>query len=109
MDRVSRALLGRAGEQRLLTAEAIDAALDLAGLRPSGSEWREFAVHAMQFAAVLSLAAGMVFLIAFNWENLGLYARFAMVEAPLLAALIAAWIKGTEQRRGNWRFRWRSC
>ena len=55
----------------------------------------------MRFAAVLSLAAGAVFLVAFNWQDLGLYARFAMVEALLLAALIFAWVKGTDQVAGK--------
>jgi uncharacterized membrane protein len=101
MDSINRTLLARAGEQRLLTAAGIDASLDLAGLRPGKAEWRAFAVLAMRFAAVLSLAAGMVFLVAFNWEEMGLYARFAMVEAPLAAALAFAWMKGTETQQGK--------
>jgi uncharacterized membrane protein len=101
MDRITRPLLARAGEQRLLSAQTMDAALDLAGLRPAKSEWRRFAVLAMRFAAILSLAAGLLFLVAFNWEDLGLYARFAMVEAPLLAALIIAWVNGADTTPGK--------
>jgi len=101
MDRISRPLLARAGERRILSQKAIEAALDLSGLRPGMAEWRQFAVSAMRFAAVLSLAAGIVFLVAFNWENLGLYMRFAMVQAPILAALIVAWVKGTRQTSGQ--------
>lgn len=101
MDRVSRPLLARAGEQRVLSEIAMAAALDLSGLRPDKAEWRQFGIRAMRFAAILSLAAGMVFLVAFNWQNLGLYARFAIVEASLLAALIAAWIEGTDQLSGK--------
>ncbi len=101
MDRISRTLLARAGERRVLSQEAMGAALDLSGLRPSRAEWRQFTVLAMRFAAVLSLAAGMVFLVAFNWQTLGLYARFAMVEAPLLTALIIAWAKGTDPVSGK--------
>lgn len=79
----------------------MDAALDVAGLRPSRTEWREFAVRAMRLAGVLSFAAGMVFLVAFNWQNLGAYARFAVVEIPLLAAFVMAWIKGMDGLPGK--------
>lgn len=79
----------------------MDAALDLAGLRPKPSQWRDFAVRAMRFAGVLSLAAGMVFFVAFDWQNLGLYGRFAIVQIPLLAAWIIAWIKGLDKLSGK--------
>jgi uncharacterized membrane protein len=97
MERVSRGLLSRTK----LSPEAMRAALDLARLRPDPSEWREFAVRAMGLAGVLSLAAGMVFLVAFNWRHLGIYGRFAMVQAPLLAALLVAWVKGLDRLSGK--------
>ena len=97
MDEISRRLLARSG----LSREAIDAALSLAGLRPARAEWREFALRAMRLGGILSLAAGMIFLVAFNWDNLGMYARFGMVEVPLLAALAVAWIKGVERLPGK--------
>jgi hypothetical protein len=64
MDLVSRPFLARAGEQNVLSEPAIDAALKVSGQRPGRSEWLRFAVVAMRFAAILSLAAGMVFLMA---------------------------------------------
>ncbi len=97
MEEMNRRLLARTG----LSREAMKGALDIAGLCPNPAEWREFAVRSLGIAGVLSLAAGVVFLVAFNWQNLGLYARFAMVEAPLLAALVAAWIKGVDRLSGK--------
>jgi hypothetical protein len=64
MDQITRRLLSRGASQGVLSREAIDAALELTGLRPGRAEWREFA--AMRLAGMLSLAAGLVFLIAFN-------------------------------------------
>lgn len=98
---VSRRLLARAGEERVLSTEAIRIALDLSGLRPGASETRDFAVRVMKFAGVISLATGIIFLVAFNWQQLGLYGRFAVVEIPLLLALAAAWVKGTERLSGR--------
>jgi uncharacterized membrane protein len=94
---VTRRLLSRTR----LSPEAMDAALSLSGLRPGPSEWRDFGIRAMRFAGILSLAAGIIFLIAFNWDDLGLYARFGMVELPLLAALGIAWTKGLDRLSGK--------
>ena len=70
MGGVSRRVLARFGEQRVLSKEAMSAALDLAGLRPSVEEGWTFALVTIRVAGVLSLAAGMVFLVAFNWREL---------------------------------------
>jgi uncharacterized membrane protein len=101
MHGVSRRVLARLGEQRVFSKEAMDAALDLSGLRPGAEEGRKFALAAMHAAGALSLAAGMVFLVAINWRDLGLYGRFAMVEVPLLAALAVAWIQGVARLSGR--------
>ena len=101
MGGVSRRVLARFGEQRVLSKEAMSAALDLAGLRPSVEEGWTFALVTIRVAGVLSLAAGMVFLVAFNWRELGLYGRFAIVELPLLAALVVAWMQGVAQLTGR--------
>ena len=96
-EQIGRRELARSG----LSQEAMQAALDIAGLRPGAAEWRAFELRVLRFGGVLSLAAGMIFLIAFNWENLGLYVRFAMVELPLLFALVVAWVKGVESLSGK--------
>jgi uncharacterized membrane protein len=98
---VTRRLLGWAGEKRALSREAIDASLELSGLRPGIAEWRDFAMRAMQGAGVLSLAAGVVFLVAYNWHALGVYVRFAMLELPLLLALVFAWLQGIDRLSGR--------
>ena len=94
---INRRLLSRAG----LSRNAMEAALDITGLRPDLGEWREFAVTAMRLAGILSLAAGVVFFVAYNWDEMRLYGRFAIVEIPLLAALVVAWIKGADQLSGK--------
>ena len=49
MEEISRRLLAQAGEQHVLSEQALDAALELAGLRPNQAEWRDFGVRAMRF------------------------------------------------------------
>jgi uncharacterized membrane protein len=99
--RVDRRLLGAAGRKQALTQTAMDAALTLSGLRPDRAEWRQFAVRSLQSAGVLSLAFGVIFLVAFNWKQLGLYGRFALVEIPMLLAVAFVWIRGLEGLTGK--------
>src|SRR5258708_33715465 len=99
--KVTRRLVGWAGGQRSLSREAIGASLELSGLRPGVAEWRDLAVRTMMTAGVLSLAAGVIFLVAYNWQKLGVYGRFAMIELPLLLALILAWAIGIDRLAGK--------
>jgi uncharacterized membrane protein len=101
MEEISRELLARGGEQGVLSGEVVTAALEVTGLRPSLAEWREFGVRALRFAGVLSLASGVIFLVAFNWQDFGIYGRFGAVEIPLLATLVVAWWKGLETLPGK--------
>ena len=98
---IDRRLLARVAAQQKLSREAVDQALALSGLRPLMAERRMFALRAMKFAGVLSLAAGMIFLVAFNWQELGIYGRFAMAELPIVLALVVAWKKGTAGLSGK--------
>jgi uncharacterized membrane protein len=85
----------------LLSADGIEAALGLTGLRPGPAERREFGVRAMRFAGVLSLASGIIFLIAFNWQHMSVYTRFALIQVPLLAAVLVAWFNGVDELPGK--------
>jgi uncharacterized membrane protein len=67
-------------------------ALELAGARPSAADLARFAVRVLRLAGVLSLAAGLVFFIAANWESLAVLGRFVLVEAVLvLSVAVALW------------------
>jgi uncharacterized membrane protein len=67
-------------------------ALELAGARPSAPDLAHFAVRLLRLASVLSLAAGLVFFIAANWEALAVLGRFVLIEAVLvLSVAVALW------------------
>src|SRR5215471_5857309 len=101
MSAISRRLLSRGGEQRVFSEAEMATALSVSGLRPSPAERRDFAVRALRFASVLSLASGIIFLVAFNWQNFGVYAKFAAIEIPLALALVFAFVKGVEDLSGK--------
>lgn len=71
---------------------AVEALLAAAGARPSPAEDRALARRALALSGVLSLCAGVVFFVAANWDALGRFGRFGLVQALLAAAAaIAVW------------------
>lgn len=70
----------------------VEVALELAGARPSREDLAHFAVRLLKLAGILSLAAGLVFFVAANWEALAVLGRFVLVEAVLvLGVAVALW------------------
>lgn len=68
-------------------------AVDVSGLRPSGRAWRDFLDQVLLWLGVLALAFSVLFFIAYNWTELGRFARFALVELALLSATAVYWKK----------------
>lgn len=75
-----------------LSAEATGVVLDLTAARPAPAELRLFLVRVLQLAGVLSLAAGLVFFIAANWQDIGITGRFALIQGVIVASVaVALW------------------
>jgi uncharacterized membrane protein len=86
---------GRIRDGRLRDAFA------LAGVLPDAGDWRRFLDRLLLFMGTTMLAAAVIFFFAFNWQSLGRYARFALVEAPIIAALVLMWRIGVESLAGK--------
>ena len=89
---MNRSELDAFASARRLSAEAVAAALALTGNRPSSSEWRTFTTRLLEGLGVLGLAAGAIFFVAANWQDCGLFGRFAILEVALSACVgVALW------------------
>jgi len=77
-------------EHHQLSAGSVDLALTLAGARPTAAETHRFATRVLMLAGILSLAAGIVFFVAANWQALKVGGRFALLEAVLLTSVVLA-------------------
>jgi uncharacterized membrane protein len=88
-------------EQGLVPSERLRDAFELAGVMPGESDWRHFIDRMLLFIGVLLLGAGVIFFFAFNWQDLGRYAKFALVETPLLIALAFIWRLGVDSMAGK--------
>jgi uncharacterized membrane protein len=90
--RVDRNTLDAFASHYKLDTDAIETALELTHSRPTRDELRRFAIVMMRLAGLLSVAAGVVFFIAANWDAFDVFGRFVLVEALLvLSAGFALW------------------
>src|SRR5262245_50037230 len=76
-----------------LSEEGIAAAFEIANAQPSRAETLRFASQALRIAGVLSLAAGLVFFVAANWQDFRVFGRFALIEAVLIGSVVVATVR----------------
>ena len=75
--------------------------LRAADMLPTGADWRTFLSQLSLWLGVIALAASVVFFFAFNWDDLGRFAKFGLVEAAILVALLACWRIGLDTAAGK--------
>jgi uncharacterized membrane protein len=77
------------------------AALQAAGMLPGRAEWRRFLDQLLLWSGAVALAAAVVFFVAHNWSELGKLAKFALLQALVVAAVAAYWRLGSESAAGK--------
>ncbi|HEX8064549.1 MAG TPA: DUF2157 domain-containing protein [Allosphingosinicella sp.] len=90
MSRFRSEVLDWFDSRRVAPDRALDA-LRLAGMLPSPAEWRLFLGRLTLWLGTVALAAALIFFLAFNWDDLGRFAKFGLVEAAIAAGLLACW------------------
>lgn len=91
MDKVSRETLLEWVKQGRLAPEQLAAARTIAELPPSPARWQWLFDRLLLWLGAISVGAGLIFFVAFNWQELGRLSRLALLEAPLLAMLLLLW------------------
>lgn len=84
-----------------LAVERLPAALTAAGLVPSPAQWQRFIVRACAWLGMALVASAAVCFIAANWQALGRFARFALVEGALVIAVAVAVWRGLDTLAGR--------
>ena len=88
-------------EQGHIAPENLQRALSVAGVYPSERNWRRFLDHLFLWIGTLMLAAGVICFFAFNWNDLDRFAKFGLVEALIVGALIGVWRLGLAHIAGK--------
>jgi uncharacterized membrane protein len=84
-----------------IAPENLRPALEVGGVLPDRAEWRAFLDRLLLWLGVVMLCASAVFFLAYNWQDLGRFAKFAMAEALVLAALAVIGWQGVERIAGK--------
>ncbi len=88
-------------EDRRLRAADVPAALRLGGILPTASGWRRFLDRLTLWLAVVLLCAAVIMFFAYNWQAMGRYAKFGVIEALFVVAVLAAWRFGPDRIAGQ--------
>jgi len=75
-------------DQGILAEEDAEAAMVAAGVFPDDRAWRRFIGQLLLWLGVLSTVLGIVFFVAYNWDVLGRYGKFILLEGLLVASLL---------------------
>lgn len=100
MTNTRRAILYWA-EQGHIAQPDISRALALAEVLPSRGAWRHFLDQLLLWMGLILVASGLIFFLAYNWNDLGRYAKFALAEVLLVAALLFVWRLGLDRTSGK--------
>jgi uncharacterized membrane protein len=90
MASIRRELVGLI-DQDAIPREQVMRAVALSGLHPTGRAWSVFLDRLLLWLGTLALTCGLLFLIAYNWTEMGRWLRFGLVQAALLAAIGVHW------------------
>lgn len=76
-------------------------ALAMAGVFPNGNAWKLFIDRLLLWVGALALAFAVLFFVAYNWNELGRFAKFGMVEALMALAVTTYWKFGDDTGMGK--------
>lgn len=86
-----RSLILRWIGQGNIPKEKAEEVLSKVGVLPDGSGWRIFIESLLLWLGGLALSFAMMFFIAYNWDEMGRFAKFALVEVAIVFCVIAYW------------------
>ena len=88
-------------DQGVIRPEAIEQAFAIAGVTPDAARWQRFVSALLLWLGALLFAAGVIFFFAYNWDALGRFSQFGLVEVLLAAAVGIAWYAGLDSLAGK--------
>jgi len=93
--------LRRAAVALGLSEAAYARALELAGLAPDARAWIRGADRLLLALGVMAVLAGIAAFFAYNWDGLHKFAKFGLIEAGIVAAIIVTAWRGMDSAAGR--------
>ena len=84
-----------------LSPADLEAAMKLAGVLPDHAGWRRFTDSLLLWLGTMLLGAALVFFLAYNWDAMGRYFKFALVEGAIVLALAGVLWRGVDTPAGK--------
>lgn len=72
-------------ERGIVTSETIERAKELAEIKPAPQAWIHFFNQLFVWLGSLAFSLSLIFFFAYNWADLGRFAKFAVIEICLVA------------------------
>ena len=99
-------MIGREEIDQLTRAGHLDAAqrtfaLEIAGINPAVPQWHRFLGRLFLFFGVSLLIAAVGYFVAYNWDEMGRFAKIALLEVGVVVAVLVAVRFGSEDLRGR--------
>jgi len=88
-------------QQGIIKPEDVDEALSITSVRPDAKSWRIFIDRLLLWFGGLSLACAVTFFIAYNWGEIGRFAKFGLVQCSIVLAIASYWKIGAESLAGK--------
>ncbi|MDH4072888.1 MAG: DUF2157 domain-containing protein, partial [Gammaproteobacteria bacterium] len=83
------------------TEAAYERAFELAGFRPDANSWRNGLSRFLMALGTALIVAGITAFFAWNWADLGHFQKFGLIQAGIVAAVIATWRFGIDSLPGG--------
>ena len=84
-----RSLILHWAEIGTIPASQVEEALAAAGVTPSREDWRSFVDRLLLWSGATFLGVAAIFFVAFNWNDLGRFAKFGLAEVLIVVSTIA--------------------
>jgi uncharacterized membrane protein len=98
---VKRESLQTLAEEGYLSQPALERALTLSGFISTRGAWQEFINRMLLLLGSAFILAGVIFFFAYNWDKLGRFLKFGLIEGAIFCAAILAWYLGLDNLSGK--------
>lgn len=88
-------------ERGHIRPEDLPRALAIVGVKPDSRAWYRFIATLLLSLGALLVAVGIIFFFAYNWQAIGRFGKFGLLEGVFMVAAGAAWFYGPGKIAGQ--------